>query len=196
MISYLKGILVEKSLTKIVVEVSGLGYEISIPLSTYEKLNSKGEIVEILTYLHVREDLLQLFGFATEEERELFLQLLGISGIGPRTAIGILSGISVDKFKDAIMLEDIDTLTCIPGVGKKTASRILVELKDKFGKKKIGVEIKQKEQDEDIIREVTSGLVNLGISPQKARAAVEAVLRKEGKLLPLSELIRKALSEV
>ena len=134
MFSHLKGILYRKSPTEIVVDVNGVGYAVSIPLSTYEKLGEAGSAVTILTHTHVREDILQLYGFATEAEREIFRLLISVSGIGPKIAQGILSGIQPNELQNLIGQANVSALTAIPGVGRKTAERLIVELRDKIGR--------------------------------------------------------------
>ena len=148
MINFLKGILEEISPTNITVLVNGVGYSVSIPLSTFDNLPKIGSECKILTYLHVREDILQIYGFITHEERDLFKLLITISGIGPKMALTILSGISVENLKNAIATGDTQLLSKTPGIGKKTAQRIVIELKERVG----GVVIKttkpiQKEED-------------------------------------------------
>src|ERR1041385_679476 len=134
MISYLQGTVVQKNPTELVIDVNGVGYAVSIPLSTFEKLEHSNGQIKILTYMHVREDIMQLYGFATETEREIFRLLISISGIGPRMAQGILSGLSTSELKLAILDGNVAILTSISGVGKKTAERLIIELRDKLGK--------------------------------------------------------------
>lgn len=134
MIHSIEGKILQKHATFTVINVSGIGFGLHIPLSTYEKLGNPGTIAQLITYLHVREDTLQFFGFHTTEERDLFLSLISISGIGPKLAIGILSGVSVKDF--CAMIENGDTarIKRIPGIGQKTADRLIVELKNRVGK--------------------------------------------------------------
>jgi Holliday junction DNA helicase RuvA len=134
MISYLHGRLAEKSPTEVTVDVNGVAYAVHIPLSTFEALGEIGAEVKILTYLHFREDAMQLYGFATSAERDLFKLLISISGIGPKMAQGILSGISVNELKNFILHGNFNALMSIPGVGKKTAERLVVELRDRVGR--------------------------------------------------------------
>jgi Holliday junction DNA helicase RuvA len=134
MIAFLRGKLVEALPTQVTVEVNGMGYEVLIPLSSYDKLPQAGQEVKLLTHLTVREDAHLLYGFASSAERELFRLLINtVSGIGPKIALNILSGISVTAFRGAVANGDIKALSQISGVGKKTAERIVVELKDKVG---------------------------------------------------------------
>ena len=132
MITFLEGILEAKDPTHIVLNVGGVGYEVFIPLSSYDRLPDKGGACRVLIYDHIREDLHALYGFLTEEERSLFLRLIGISGVGPRLAITTLSGLSVRDLKAAVVQGDIKRLSSISGLGKKTAERIIVELRDKL----------------------------------------------------------------
>ena len=131
MIGSLSGRLASKDIDEVVVDVQGVGYRVSIPLSTYESLPGEGEEVRLLTHLHVREDELALYGFASDRERRLFEILIGVSGIGPRLALHVLSRLTPERFVAAISRGDLTTLTGISGVGKKTAERMVLELKDK-----------------------------------------------------------------
>lgn len=132
MISYIKGELVQIHGDKIVVECQGIGYQIQVPISLIERLSGCGSEVQIYTYLQVREDLIQLFGFASQEERELFCLLLGVNGIGPKGALGILSTITPENLRFAILAGDAKTIQRAPGIGNKTAQRLIIELKDKL----------------------------------------------------------------
>jgi len=132
MIASVRGILTHKSLTSVVIHTGGIGFQILIPVSSHEALGKVGEEVSLLTYLHVREDVLQLYGFATEAERELFLSLITVSGIGPKLAQSVLSGISVKDFRLAVQQQDIAALSRVRGIGKKTAERLVVELREKI----------------------------------------------------------------
>ena len=134
MIDQLKGIVEQKTLTYAVLFVNGVGYKLTMSINGLESLPSKGKEAHILTYLHVREDILNLFGFADEKERNVFHLLISISGIGPKLALTILSGIEPSRLKDRVIAGDVVALTSVPGVGAKTAKRIIVELKEKFMK--------------------------------------------------------------
>lgn len=134
MITFLEGILTESLPTQIIVAVHGVGYQVFIPLSSFDKLPQPGESIKILTHLQVREDAHVLYGFMTTAERDLFRLLVNhVSGIGPKLALAVLSGMSVTRFKEAVVNEDAPALSRISGVGKKTAERIVLELKDKVG---------------------------------------------------------------
>jgi Holliday junction DNA helicase RuvA len=132
MIGSLSGRLASKDIDEVLVDVQGVGYRVSIPLSTYEHLPGEGEEVRLLTHLHVREDELALYGFASDRERRLFEILIGVSGIGPRLALHVLSRLTPERFVGAITRGDLTTLTGISGVGKKTAERMVLELKDRW----------------------------------------------------------------
>jgi Holliday junction DNA helicase RuvA len=194
MISYLEGRLKVKSPTQIVLEVNGVGYLVRIPLSTYENIGQIGEKVRVFTHLHLRQDAIQLYGFFTEEERSLFESLINISGIGPRLAQGILSGIEVGDFQRYVARGDVDSLVTIPRVGRKTAQRLVVELKEKFG----GGEWKEKPPEErgGPEEEALLALLSLGYKREPAKRAVEKVLTRAEGPLPVEELIREALRHV
>ncbi len=134
MLSLLRGDIVTKTPTELELDVNGVGYHLTIPVSTFEKLQSANGRVTILTYLHVREDAMQLFGFATEQERDMFRMLISVSGIGPKSAQVILSGLRAEELRSAISQGNISALTSVPGIGKKTAERIVLELSDKIEK--------------------------------------------------------------
>ena len=194
MISFLQGIIVQKNPTELVIDVNGVGYSVSIPLSTFEKLeNTKGP-VKILTYMHVREDIMQLYGFATEAEREIFRLLISVSGIGPKMAQGILSGLSINEFKQSILDGNIPALTSISGVGKKTAERLVIELRDKLGKpelqevQNIPTSKLMKSRAEAVV-----ALLSLGYSRPEAERAVRSVNEADGKELSVEELIKGVL---
>jgi holliday junction DNA helicase RuvA len=196
MIASLAGILKFKSPTEILVEVNGIGYTVSIPLSTYEKLGSLGSPVSLLTHFHVREDAMLLFGFFTEEERRLFKLLISVSGIGPKTAQSTLSGMNVEELKSHIVSGNVNALMAIPGVGKKTAERLIVELRDKAGKTAVDSEpISAAGPTTAAMRfEALQALTSLGYSQQIAEKAIRLVAKEaEGSTITLEELIKRAL---
>jgi len=197
-IAYLKGTLTERAPTRIVVDVGGVGYEVLVPLSTSEKMPETGKDVKLLTYHHVREDADSLFGFATPAEREVFEILLTVKGIGPKVALGILSGTSVERFKQAVAAGDADTLATIPGIGKKTSQRIVMELAEKFGPPLGPLEALAARALAPEAGQAVEALVRLGVLPQKAKVAVEAVLQKTKGAggLAVEEVVRRALAEV
>ena len=193
MITSIKGILTEISPTNITIESNGIGYGILISLSSFDRLPKVGSECKILTYLHVREDILQLYGFMTHEERGLFKMLITISGIGPKTALTILSGMTLENLKGAIASGNTEMLNKIPGIGKKTAQRIIIELKEKMG----GVSIKTSKpilkEDAIILNDAISALVNLGYKQGSAQTAVEKAMAEETGKIQLEDLLKKAL---
>jgi len=200
MISYLEGKLVHKSPTCVVVDVGGVGYAIQIPLSSYDKVGDMGGSIKILTYLHVREDVLQLFGFMTEEERELFELLITVTGVGPKLARGILSGVSATEFKKAVAEEDLRGLIAIPGVGRRTAQRLILELKERFGKIEFapGEPLTPTAPTPEMTpaREAFLALIALGFKEVEAQRAVSKVVGEGGPDLPVEEIVKRALRAV
>jgi Holliday junction DNA helicase RuvA len=195
MISFLQGILVHKSPTEIVIDVNGVGYLVSIPLSTFEKIQHSNGSVRILTYMHVREDIMQLYGFATEAERGMFRLLISVSGIGPKMAQSILSGLNTDELKDAIADGNIDALTSISGVGKKTAERLIIELRDKITKSELTEKSTVSSSKHVKARaEAVIALMSLGYSRASAEQALRAVLNESSdKEISVEEMIKGAL---
>ena len=192
MIGYLAGTLKKLDATLALVAVNGVGYEVHISLQTYYRLEGKRE-VELEIYTHVREDALALYGFATGEEKFAFEKLIGISGIGPTLAQKILSGIEPADLADAVMRGDARKLTGIPGVGKKTAERICLELRDKLAIPEAAPAATTRTSvDED----VHSALVNLGYRPKDADAALEIARKELGGDAELSALLRRALRQL
>ncbi len=179
MIGHLRGTVIEKHPNEVVVEAAGVGYEVQIPISTYTSLPDAGKTVALRIYTHVREDALALFGFATAEEKMLFERLISVSGIGPKLAITVLSGLPTADLVGAIRTEDVQRLVRIPGVGKKTAERIVLELKDKVGAVEATAETGMSTAEagpslSTLERDVLSALGNLGCS----RGAAEEAVRK------------------
>lgn len=193
MIAKISGFLLEKSPTRVLIEVSGIGYEIHIPLSTFDKLGAIGEKTSLFTHLHVREDALQLFGFATATEKQLFQHLLSVTGIGPKVAQSILSGCSVETFCRYIVQNEIAALTSIPGIGKKTAERLVLELRDRLARwLPDETAVTAKSKTSAIQEETIMALVSLGYNRMAAEKAVEQVTREAGEL-PVEELVKRAL---
>ena len=196
MIAYLTGSLLEKSPQSIVINNGGVGYEVLIPLSTFYALPEKDEKVSLYIHTHVREDALTLFGFQTVLEKDVFLLLKSVSGIGPKLAINILSGIGPDELIDAIAMGDAMRLQAIPGVGKKTAQRIALELKEKAGSIEgfAGEEPKHISTGEGrrALEDSISALTNLGYSAQSAKKAVQKAQTALGET-DLERLIKEAL---
>jgi len=171
MIGRLTGTLVEKNPPQLLLDVQGVAYEVDVPMSTFYNLPGIGERVALFTHLVVREDAHLLFGFGTEQERRAFRQLLKISGVGARTALSVLSGLSVAELAQAVTMQDTGRLTKIPGIGKKTAERLLLELKDKLGAgvtTTVGVH-----RAAPAMSDVLNALVSLGYSDKEAVAAVK-----------------------
>lgn len=195
MIGSLTGTLKHKSPTEVILDVNGVGFAVIIPFSTYEKLGSPGSVVTLVTHLHVREDALLLFGFFTEEERFFFKLLISVNGIGPKIAQGILSGISVPDLRQHIANGNLPALTAIPGVGKKTAERLVVELRDKIEKTETGQAGQAGTEDGTGLRqEALLALTSLGYNRQQAEKAIRLVLQDAtGEKPSLQDLIKKAL---
>lgn len=200
MIGRLRGTLAEKRPPQLLVDVAGVGYEVEAPMSTFTALPATGEAVTLLTHLLVREDAQLLYGFATEGERALFRSLIRISGVGAKLALTILSGISAAEFERSVREEDTSTLTRLPGVGKKTAQRLVVEMHDRLGEWSAGPETAlptavasaEGEPAGDAVREAVGALVALGYKPQEASRLVNAV---DSDGLASEDIIRAALRE-
>ncbi len=200
MISHIRGTLVRKQPLLVIVDVGGLGYSINIPLSTFEQLPDKDSSVELFTHLHVREDEMSLYGFQTEDERKMFRLLIGISGIGPKVAIGILSGTGIPQLRKAVTEGDVDRLTTIKGIGNKTAQRLIVELRDKLGAPEDGDEWLRSEGEEPEVQEnllsAAYALETLGYSSKQAFAAAKKSLKTLGNDAEPEQLIKEALGKV
>jgi Holliday junction DNA helicase RuvA len=188
MIAYLHGQLAESAPTHVVVDCGGVGYSVFIPLSSYDKLPAPGGDVKLLTYHHVnaQDGTQQLFGFATVDEREMFLLLISISGIGPKLACNILSSASITGLRNAIAAGDTKTLSALRGIGKKTAERLVVELKDKVG-------VARTTPVDPRLADANSALVSLGYKQVDAHKAVLAVAGKLDAKACVEELVRAAL---
>jgi Holliday junction DNA helicase RuvA len=178
MIARLSGTISEKHPNRIVVDVHGVGYDVLVPLSTFYGLGDAGAAVALRIHTHVREDVIALYGFATSLEQDLFERLMTISGIGPKLALAVLSGIDTGELVRAIRTQDVARLTRIPGVGKKTAERIGLELKDRLPHSAAASEGGEPEPGDDIKTDLLSALTNLGYNRAVADKAVDAVLKK------------------
>lgn len=178
MIALITGKLVQKQPNQIIVEVGGVGYELTIPLSTYYELGDPGMDITLRVHTHVREDALQLFGFRTEQEKKIFLHLTSVTGIGPKLAITILSGMGADDLVRAIQTGDLARLVGIPGVGKKTAERMLVELKEKMQSLSPAAAEKPAMTAAALTDDVVSALVNLGYPKNVAEKAASSALKE------------------
>ncbi len=196
MISSLRGTLMQKSPTEVLIDVGGVGYGLNIPLSTFEALGALNTTCTLLTYLYVREDILQLFGFATEQERTTFRMLVSVSGIGPKMAQGILSGISVADLKMHVKTGNLKALTAIPGVGRKLAERLVLELRDKL-ERFDGGRSSDAALSGSIHQEALLAMTSLGYSRGMAERGITAALNEaDGKTVTLEGLIKAALRKV
>ena len=200
MIAHLSGKLLAKHATSVIIDVGGVGYEVTIPVTTFYDLEEAGAQVSLRVYTHVREEALQLYGFKTARERELFTQLISVSGIGPKSAIAMLSGMSADEIITAIRTNNLARLTSIPGLGKKTAERLVIELRDKMSKLS-SPELEEQlasraagaaPSGEDVREDALSALVNLGYQRAAAEKAITHATQ-EGGDLSVEILLRRAL---
>ena len=193
MIGSLIGLIKEKTPSSILLEVNGIGYEIAVPLSTSFQLPNVGESAYLLTHLVVREDQHSLYGFATDEERKLFRALIKISGVGAKLAITILSGTNVNGFIQSVINEDIDALVHLPGIGKKTAERLIVEMKDKVSEISSDENSLSESNENSAVAEAINALVNLGYKTKDAKTILDKI---ESEGLTVEELIRQALKSL
>jgi Holliday junction DNA helicase RuvA len=197
MIARLRGRLVAREPGQVVVDVGGVGYRVFVPLSTYYQLPAVDQEVSLHVHTHVREDAIQLYGFHGRHERSLFELLTGVSGIGPRLAVNILSGASVEELVTAIAEADLPRLTAIPGVGRKTGERVLVELKDKVLDLRRAdgyvAEPPPRTKGDRATEDVVSALMNLGCTRKEATAAAEAARKAMGADAEFEKLVKQAL---
>jgi Holliday junction DNA helicase RuvA len=198
MITFLEGIIEDKQPTHVVLNVGGVGYEVIISLSSYDRLPGFGEKVRLLTHDYIREDAHQLFGFMTTDERRVFTLLLGVSGIGPKIALSALSGMTVRELKVAIKDGDIKRLSAISGIGKKTAERMIVELRDKFGDGEIlaaGAGGNPELESDIKLRDAVLALISLGYKRTEAQELVVRVVRQPTMVgADVEAIVRKALA--
>jgi len=204
MIAHLSGTLFSKQATSVIVDVGGVGYEVTIPLSTFYDLEDTGKPVQLRIYTHVREDTLQLYGFKTIRERELFLKIISVSGIGPKLGITLMSGMSADEMIESIRTNNLARLTLIPGIGRKTAERLVIELREKMAALATGAveDDGQKVQtgpaptsEEGVRSDALSALLNLGYQRGPAEKAIEAVMR-ESPELSVETVLRSSLRKL
>lgn len=198
MITFIEGILEEKNPTRVVVNVGGVGYEIFIPMCCYENLPAAGQRCRLLVHDHIREDQHSLFGFLTHDERAAFEMMMSVSGIGARLALSALSCLSVRDIKTAILNSDVKTLSSISGVGKKTAERMLVELRDRVGKEFEGIPAAESTSgafygDNQTAADAALAMVSLGYKPADARRMIQAAMDKLGDAASVEELVRFTL---
>ena len=194
MIGSLNGLIISKRPSEVLLEVNGIGYEVYIPLSTSFKLPSVDQTVQLLTHLIVREEQHNLYGFITEDERKLFRALIKISGVGAKLALTILSGINVEGFIRSVQMQDVDTLVHLPGIGKKTAERLLVEMKDKVGQMgDIALNDAIESKDLRIIQEAHNALTSLGYKSVEARKILDGI---DSNGLTVEALLKQALQSL
>jgi Holliday junction DNA helicase RuvA len=199
-IAHLRGSILEKHPNRIVIDVNGVGYDVFVPLSTFYGLGDAGSGIALRIHTHVREDALVLYGFATLLEQELFERLIGVSGIGPKVALAVLSGIEPHEFLRAIELGDLARLTAIPGVGKKTSERIVLELKDRLPRAQAAAAVAgaAPAAAPAMRDDVVSALVNLGYHRPLAEKSAEAAIRTIGSASDagFERVLKQALREV
>lgn len=196
MIDYVSGHLATKKPTEAVIDVGGLGYRVLIPTSTFERLPAPGEAVTLLTHHHVREDAMTLFGFIGQEERHVFELMIGVSGIGPKLALAALSALRPSEIRQRILERDVAMLTRIPGVGKKTAERLVIELRDRFETDDMDSgsgDDAASASDGNFRADAMAALEALGLSRSAAEKAVLGVIRKDPSIRNAEEIIRLAL---
>jgi len=192
MIAYLKGILVHKAPSQVIVDIAGVGYCAAVPLTTFFRLGEIGGPAALHIHTHLTDSSLSLFGFATADEKDIFLKLIGVSGIGPKLALNVLSGIEPRDFEDAVRKSDVARLSRIPGIGKKTALRIAMELQDKMEKKEELLAGRTSPQTEDLV----SALTNLGFRRKEVERVVERAVADLGSEQGFEKLLRECLSRM
>jgi holliday junction DNA helicase RuvA len=194
MIALLRGDLIEKHPSRLIVDVGGVGYDVQVPLSTFYVVGDIGAAVTLRVHTHVREDVIALYGFATGLEHDLFQRLIAINGIGPKLALAVLSGIEPAELVKAIRLHDVARLTAIPGVGKKTAERIVLEMKDRLpaALQAAGQEPAAVRPEDQLRDDLLSALINLGYQRPAAEKAIEKALHDTANL-PFDHALRQVL---
>jgi Holliday junction DNA helicase RuvA len=195
MIAYVEGKVAYKDPAFAIIDVNGLGYEVRISLQTYTSLPEEGNRCKLVTYLNIREDAHVLYGFWSMDEKKLFLDLTGISGIGPSTALVMLSSLSSSEIRQGIVDEDLRLIQSIKGIGSKTAQRVILELKDKMRKDNmLSTGVKSIESPSGVLKsEALAALVTLGIPKATAEKSIEAIIKREGQQLTVEQLIKLAL---
>jgi Holliday junction DNA helicase RuvA len=194
MIGQIKGKIVNKKPTQSLIDVNGMGYIVNTSINTFEKIPDEGEVVSLFTYLSVREDSLTLYGFFTISEKEIFEMLIGVNGVGPKLAQNILSGITSEEFKEAVINNNISRLVAIPGVGRKTAERMIIELRDKIIK--VGdSESEEKSAAYSLREDAVAAMVGLGYNHKTADKLVRDLLGKNPSL-SLEDLIKESLKNL
>ena len=192
MYDYIRGRMISKSPTHIIIESAGIGYFINIPLSTYDKIPDQGD-AKVFTQMFIREELMTMFGFATIDERAIFKLLISISGIGPKIALSILSGSPLNDFKEAIIKEDVNTIKKIKGIGKKTAERIVLELKGSMKDVSQQQGSNEEKTKDNLIEDTVMALVSLGYVRASAEKAVENALKSFNSEDGIEALVRLSL---
>lgn len=194
MITFLDGKLEEKQPARVVMNVGGVGYQVAVPLSSFDRLPPAGDPCRILIYHHITDVSQALFGFCTEEERNMFTLLLGVSGIGPKIAISALSGLSVRELKAALVESDVKRISSISGIGKKTAERVIVELRDKFSSGEALEALAGAEPGDHRLRDAALALISLGYKQADAQKMVKAYALKLDESTTVEDLVRMALT--
>jgi Holliday junction DNA helicase RuvA len=189
MIAYLKGTLIDKTPGRVVVDTGGVGYAAAIPVSSFVELGEIGGTVALFIHTHLSDDALALYGFVSRDEKDMFLKLIGISGIGPKLALNILSGIAPADLEDAVRAGDLARISLVPGIGKKTALRITMELQDKLEKKEKLLAAKGSPEKEDLL----SALQNMGFRRKEAERAVDQTLAAHKPGTEFEKLLRDGL---
>ena len=192
MIAYIRGTLAEKDISKVVIEAAGVGYEMLIPVSTFDRLPREGEEVKLLAWHNVREDGETLFGFATARERDMFVKLTGVGGVGPKIALAILSGSSIGELSMAIASGDAKRISAIKGVGRKTAEKICVELRDKVDLFESGA-LSSEQTENSVIRDAVAALRALGFNEETSSKMVAEVLASDPSLDNVEAVIKATL---
>ncbi len=192
MIAHLKGTLIQKTPAQVIIDAGGVGYAAAIPLSTYTRLGEVGQTAELHIYTHLTDSSLSLFGFATEAEKDLFLKLISISGIGPKLGLNILSGIGPSDLEEAVRTNDIARLSLIPGIGKKTALRVALEMASKLDKREKALAGRPSRETEDLL----SALTNLGFRRKEVEIVVEEVVRTYTPAAGIEKLLRECLKRL
>jgi Holliday junction DNA helicase RuvA len=200
LIAQLSGKLISKQPNTIIIDVQGVGYEVTIPVTTFYVLGEIGSEVSLKIHTHVREEVLQLFGFANFRDKELFLKLLSVSGIGPKVAITMLSGMAAAELINAITKNDLGRLTAIPGVGRKTAERVVVELRDKLSKialaeDELAISAETALSDMAIKEDTVAALISLGYPKPLAERAVSSALSEEGEV-SIQAVLKRSLKRL
>lgn len=192
MIGFLRGSLIQKQSDRILLDVRGVGYSVGIPLSTYLRIGDVGDEVTLFVHTHVTDSALALFGFSSQKEKDIFLKLISISGIGPKIALNILSGIEVSDLEEAIRDSDVARLSLVPGIGKKTAMRIALELQEKLIAKEMILQTVQSREKEDLI----SALMNMGFKRKEVEKIVDATIKDLTPEAGFETLLRESLKQL